>query len=74
MDADLYLVIGIIIIAFSLPSIFGAISESRAPRVAAILVMVGGGLIALAVSQKPAGYTLDEIPGAFVNVVGRYIN
>ncbi len=74
MDTDLYLVIGIIIAGFSLPSIFGAIAEGRAPRAAAIMVMIGGGLIALAVTQKPSGYTLDEVPQAFVNVIGRYIN
>jgi hypothetical protein len=42
--------------------------------VASIAVLVGGGLVALAVSQKPSGYALEDIPTVFVEVVGRYIN
>lgn len=74
MTPDLFLVIGIILIAFTVPAILGAFSEGRAPRSAAILVMIGGGLIALAIYQKPDGYTLAELPDVFVRVVARYIN
>jgi hypothetical protein len=30
-------------------------------------------LVAWAVLQKPQGYTLDDIPQAFVRVIGHYI-
>ncbi len=73
MTADLYLVIGLIIGAFTIPSILGALSEGRAPRTAAIMVLIAGGLIVLAVKEKPGGYTLNDIPQAFVNVVGEYM-
>ena len=73
LTQDLLLVIGLIIAAFAIPSILGAIADRRSPRTAAIAVMVGGGLIALAYSQKPGGYTIEEIPEAFVRVVAHYI-
>ena len=68
---DLYLVIGIVLIAFSIPAILGALADGRAPRVAAIVVILGGGLLAYAFSQRP--YTLDEIPEAFVRVLAHFI-
>lgn len=74
MDSDLIFIIGLILAAFSVPPILGALFEGRAPRAAAIVIMVGGGLIALAASQKPGGYTINEIPDVFVRVVGKYIN
>lgn len=74
MDNDLIFVIGLILAGFAVPPILGALFEGRAPRAAAIVVMVGGGLIALAVNQQPGGYTINEIPDVFVRVVGKYIN
>lgn len=70
MQTDVYLVIGLIISAFSLPPIVGALSEGRAPRAAAIMVLIGGSLVVLAVSEKPGGYTFRDVPEAFVTVVG----
>tara|TARA_R110002072_G_scaffold188536_1_gene345280 strand:+ start:150 stop:374 length:225 start_codon:yes stop_codon:yes gene_type:complete len=73
MNPDVMLVIGLIVAAFSIPPILGAFAEARAPRAAAIMVLIGGGLIALAVSQKPGGYEINEIPDVFVRVVGQFI-
>ncbi|SMY06788.1 hypothetical protein [Flavimaricola marinus] len=74
MNADLFLVVGIVVVAFTIPAIVGAFSEGRAPRAAAIMVMIGGGLIALAVYQTPGGYQVSEIPSVFARVIGYYIN
>ncbi len=74
MDPDLMLVIGLVVGGFSVPSILGALSDGRVPRVASIAVLVGGGLIVLAMNNKPSGYALNDIPDVFVNVVARYIN
>ena len=73
MDWDLALVIGVILVAFSIPAVVGAFSEGRAPRSAAILIMIGGGLIALAAYSTPDGYTVAGLPDVFVEVVGRYL-
>lgn len=72
MDADLYLTIGLVLLAFALPPILGALTEGRAPRAAAIVVLVGGSLVVMALNDRQ--YTLDDIPHAFVRVVGRFIN
>lgn len=74
MDWDLALVVGIVLVAFTFPAVISAFSEGRAPRSAAILVMIGGGLIALALYSQPGGYTFASIPDVFVRVVGRYLN
>ncbi len=73
LSQDLLLVIGIVVLGFSVPSIFGALAEKRPPRVASIAVLIGGTLILLAYSQKPGGYPLREIPEAFIRVVAHYI-
>ncbi len=73
MTNDTYLVIGIIVFALAIPSVVSALSERRAPRIASIMVLVGGGLIALAVTQQPGGYTLEDVPGAFARVIGQAI-
>lgn len=74
MDSDLTFVIGLIIAVFSLPPILGAFVDGRAPRAAAITVLIGGGLIAVALNERPGGYTIEDIPDVFVRVVGRYVN
>ena len=71
MDSDLFLVVGLVLGGFAIPSIIGAFSESRPPRVAAILLMIASGLIVLAVMNKPSGYTLNEVPDVFVKVIAR---
>lgn len=73
MDPDLFFVIGLVVAAFSIPPIIGALSDGRAPRAAAIMVLIGGGLIALAVNDRPGAYTVKTIPDVFVRVVARVI-
>lgn len=74
MNPDLVLVIGIILGVFSVPSILSAISEGRAPRVAAFTIIASGALILYAVNNKPGGYTLQDVPGAFVRVIATFVN
>ncbi len=69
MTQDIYLVIGILLVGASIPSMFGALADRRTPRLAAILIAIGGSLILLALNQKPGGYTFDDIPGAFIRVI-----
>ncbi len=74
MDADTFFVAGIVIAGFSFPSIVSSFSEGRGPRVAILLLVIGGGMIAYAVNQQPGKYTFATIPDAFVRVVGHLIN
>ncbi|WP_375279980.1 hypothetical protein [Pseudooctadecabacter sp.] len=74
MDPDLMLVIGLVVGAFSIPSIMGSLSDGRVPRAASIAVMIAGGLIVLAIRDNPGGYSIADIPDVFVSVVGRFVN
>ncbi len=73
LTQDIYLVSGIVIVCFAIPSILGALAERRSPRVAAVAIMVGGSLVLLALSQKPGGYTLREVPEAFVHIAAYFL-
>ncbi|MEW9918283.1 hypothetical protein AB2B41_01595 [Marimonas sp. MJW-29] len=73
MDPDLALTLGIVIAAFSIPSILSALADSRAPRASALTVLIGGGLILYAMQTSPGGYTLDQVPDVFARVVGQYM-
>ncbi|WP_299297511.1 hypothetical protein [uncultured Tateyamaria sp.] len=73
MSPDMYLVLGILIAGFSIPSVLSALSDRRAPRASAITILIAGGLILLAVQTQPGGYSLQEIPDVFVRVIARFI-
>jgi len=74
MDNDLFLVLGLVIAGLAIPSVVGAFVDSRVPRVAAIMVMIGSGMIAVAIMGKPSGYSFEDVPKAFTRVIGKYIN
>ena len=74
IDSDLFMVLGVIIGGLAIPSLIGAFSESRSPRAAAIMIVLAGGLMTTAFATRPSGYTLQDIPNAFVRVVGKYLN
>ena len=74
MDTDLILTVGIVLLALTIPSLLNAFSQSRAPRGAAILLLVSGVLIITALTQNPSGYTFAEIPDAIMRVIRRFIN
>nr|WP_322867677.1 hypothetical protein [Aquicoccus sp. G2-2]MEA1115000.1 hypothetical protein [Aquicoccus sp. G2-2] len=74
LDFDMALVVGIIVGIFAIPSVVSSLSDKHTPRVAAIALIVGGGLVAWAVTQKPGGYQIDEIPSVVVQVIGRFVN
>jgi hypothetical protein len=74
MDTDLMLVLGLFISVLAIPSLLAAFSESRAPRAGAIMVLIGGVLVVVALTQKPSGYTFAEVPEVVFSVIGRFIN
>lgn len=74
MDPDVIMVVGLLIGGFTAPPFLGALADGRVPGAAAIAVIIAGGLIVLAISEKPGGYAISDIPDVFVNVVARFIN
>lgn len=47
----MYLVVGLVLSVFAVPSVVSALSENRTPRIAALVVMLGGGLVVWAVTS-----------------------
>ncbi|MCM2562196.1 hypothetical protein M8756_08515 [Lutimaribacter sp. EGI FJ00015] len=72
-DSELALVVGFVLCVFAIPSIVSAFSDRRAPRVATLVLMAGGGLVVWAIATKPGGYNIEDIPDVFVRVVARFI-
>ncbi|WP_436398227.1 hypothetical protein [Roseobacter sp. S98] len=73
MDPDLALVIGIVLTVLSFPTLVSALSERRPPRVGAIALVAGLGLIGYAMATVQGGYTVTGIPKVFMRVVNLYI-
>lgn len=73
MEADLALVIGLLLAGFSLVGIFSAISDGRGPRASALTILIAGGFVVYALQTQPGGYTLEDIPNAFVRVIGQFL-
>lgn len=66
---DVFLVLGVVVLVLAIPSLLGSIFDHRPPRATAILVLIGGGLVALAVWREPGGYAIEDIPHAFTRVI-----
>ncbi|GAB1479435.1 hypothetical protein MASR2M74_19990 [Paracoccaceae bacterium] len=73
MDTDLILVIGMVLSVLAIPSLLSAFAESRAPRAGAIMVLIGGVMIVVALTKHPSGYTFAELPDVVAGVVARLI-
>lgn len=73
IDSDVLLVGGLLIAAFAIPAGFSAFSEGRPPRAAAVALALGAVLVAVAVFQRPGGYSPDQIPAAFARVAARLL-
>jgi hypothetical protein len=73
VDPDLLMVVGVTVGVLTVPSLFSAFMDGRAPRAGAILALIAGVLIAVAVNERPGGYAIAEIPDAFFRVFGRYL-
>lgn len=74
MDTDLFLVVGVVTFALAIPSLLSAWVEGRVPRAGSLMVLIGGVLVVVALTQRTGGYTFSEIPDVFVRVIGRYLN
>ncbi|NCO21222.1 MAG: hypothetical protein GW905_04230 [Rhodobacterales bacterium] len=72
MEPDIAIVLGVVCLALAFPSLLSAFAESRPPRVAMVLVVIAGVAIYWAITTRPGGYAINDIPGAFVRVVGKF--
>ncbi|MEL6520175.1 MAG: hypothetical protein AAFQ66_04380 [Pseudomonadota bacterium] len=69
LSPDLMFVIGVFAGALAIPSLLSAFSESRVPRMAALLFIVCIGSVGYAVSTNPTGYSIAEAPSVIMRVL-----
>lgn len=74
MDFDLIFVIGVALIAFAIPSLVSAYSDRRWPKIAAVMLLVGGGAIAYAAQENPGAYSFETLDDVIVSVIGSLLN
>ena len=74
MDTDLLLVIGTIVCALAIPSLLGAWVDGRVPRAGSVMLLIGGVLVVVALTQRVRAYTFAELPDVFFSVIGRYLH
>ncbi|MEM8591630.1 MAG: hypothetical protein AAGF13_03800 [Pseudomonadota bacterium] len=72
-DADLWFVIGVVLVVLMVPSLFSAWTDGRTPRASAVTVLIAVAMIGYASYTKPSGYEFSEIPSVFSEVIARYI-
>jgi hypothetical protein len=73
MDPDTLFVLGLFLGIMAIPSIVSAWSDGHVPRVASVVLILGGALMLWAHSQQVGGYTIEQIPRLIVKVVGKFI-
>ncbi len=73
MDAELSLVIGIVMTLLAFPTLLQHYTHGTAPRAGAILLFGGIIFLIYAVNKTPGGYSWDQVPDVFVRVIGRYL-
>ncbi len=73
MDTDLTLTIGLALGCLAIAFIASALAQVQLPRKSALLGLVAGGLIWLAVAQSPEGYAAEDIPEVVLGVIARFL-
>ena len=73
MDADLAMVVGIVLAVLSIPSILSAVTDRRSPRASAITILIAGGLIVFALRENPRRYSFENLPEVFVSVAADFL-
>ncbi|KAF0676446.1 hypothetical protein PMES_01178 [Profundibacterium mesophilum KAUST100406-0324] len=58
----------------AIPSFLSAFSDSRPPRLAALLLVLAALLVYDAVRRAPEGYGIGDLPDAFLRVVAMIVN
>ncbi|MBU2962032.1 hypothetical protein KO516_14675 [Citreicella sp. C3M06] len=73
MQPDQYLVLGLFLVAISIPAIISAWSDGQAPRVGAVVAVAGLAVLLYGNLQAPGGYRLADIPEAIYGVIAQVI-
>jgi len=74
MTYDTYFVVGIVILILAVLAAIGATRRGKAPRISSILLLIGGGLVVVAISAKPNAYSISTIPQVFESVLNHFMS
>lgn len=69
MDPDTFFVIGLALVVLSIPAVVSSISKGDRPRIATITLMIAGTMMVWALSNKPGGYAIEDIPEVVARVL-----
>lgn len=69
MDPDTLFVIGLGLGVLSIPSVVSSVSRGERPRIATITLMIAGTMLVWALSNKPGGYAIEDIPEVVARVL-----
>ena len=72
MDLELMFTLGCVFVFFAIPACLNGFSESRFPRIGALMLLGGAGATAFAIIENPERFTLEPIPLVFVEVLARF--
>lgn len=73
MTYDTFFVVGLLILVLAIPAILGAFRRGRTPRVPGLMLLIGGGLIVVAIGAKPNAYSISTIPQVIDSVISHFI-
>ncbi|WP_417719501.1 hypothetical protein [Salipiger sp.] len=69
MQPDQFLVLGLFLGVMAIPAILSAWSDRRTPRVGAVVLIGGLGLVLHAIDTRPGGYGAQEVSDAVYGVI-----
>ncbi|WP_298909217.1 hypothetical protein [uncultured Aliiroseovarius sp.] len=73
MTYDTFFVVGLFILVLATPAILGALRRGATPRIPGLMLLIGGGLIAVAISAKPNAYSISTIPQVIDSVISHLV-
>ncbi len=63
MNPDIFFLGGLILLALAIPATLAAFSSSdRTFRPVIVCILLGGGLVVVAMAHNPQGYTANDVP------------
>ena len=74
MDSDLLFVLGFVFLVLAIPAVISAFVDGRTPRAPMLIILLGGGMMAYAVSLRPNAYSIAGLPDTFARVVAQLFN
>jgi hypothetical protein len=73
MDHDLLLILGLVMLVLSIPSLMAALIDDRPPFVAGFGILLGIGMAGWAVIAGDRSINPAALPHLFYEVLGRYL-